>query len=542
MKKILIVVIGLTFWLSSCDKESLNNINPNQPTLEALKTEAGFQKGAFGVYNSLRAIESTNGWFYYTWFVQWSHNIMGDATVSSVGNFGIRWANQTAKIIRPDGTTILPPVGGIQPDELDDRNLRDASSDNVQAFEWFPAYSLIQHCNLMLEALNEVELTGSQEVIDMKVKTYKAWLYWWKGFGYSRLGSIYSKGVIVDEYGVTNDNYVPNTGLIDEATRNFNLSIEVLNTIPEDNGVYLATIDALIPSHFKVDGGYGGLLTPSMMIHNMNTYMARNILVNKYAADLTVADLNAIEALANEGITASDKVFTTRSTSDDNKCLVYTTAWTGYRLNLAWERMSERLVQDFRPGDARFTRNITTFETPYVNVSGRGYQYGTRYAAVDVIDGGEYMSGTSGLVEIPMACSYEENQLMLAEVKIRRDEVEAGLAHIDNVRAHQNAGLAALVGQGLTKEQALEELRSERRIGLFLKNVAFYDARRWGVLKPIAQGGGRENANVVFEGGVIEPCTIEYNYKEWWDVPANETDFNEISAGKGPGPRYSSAM
>ncbi|NLF42357.1 MAG: RagB/SusD family nutrient uptake outer membrane protein, partial [Bacteroidales bacterium] len=515
--------------------------NPNEPTPEALKTEAGMRKGAYGIYNSLRAIEGTNDWFYYTWFIQWAHNVMGDATVSSVGNFGIRWANQTSQIIRPDQTIITPPTGGSQIQELNTRNARDYGADNVQAFEWYPGYSLIQHCNLMLSVLNEeVEFIGTPEVVEMKVKTYQAWFYFWKGFGYSRLGSIYSQGLIVDEYGYTNSNYLPNTALIDEAARNFNLAIDILKTIADNDGTYATIFDALIPAHFKV--GNGGVLTPSMMIHTMNTYMARNILVNKYAADLTTADLNAIEELANEGITASDKIFTIRSTADDNKCLVYTTAWSGYRLNLAWERMSERLVQDFRPGDARFTRNITTFETPYVNVSGRGYQYGTRYAAVDAADGGEYMSGVAEAVEVPMACSYEENQLMLAEVKIRRDEVEAGLAHIDNVRAHQNAGLAALVGQGLTKEQALEELRSERRIGLFLKNVAFYDARRWGILKPLAQGGGRENANVVFEGGVVEPCTIEYNYKEWWDVPANETDFNPMTAGKGPGPRYSSAM
>jgi len=540
MKKLLITTIGLLFLVSSCDKESLNNVNPNYPTMETLKTEIGMRQGAYGVYNSLRAVETANDAYYYTWFVQWVHNIMGDATVSSVGNFGIRWANQTAQIIRPDGTTLTPPVGGRQNVELDNRNSREFGSDNVQAFEWMPMYTLIQHCNLMLDALNEVEFTGSEEVNAMKVKTYQIWFYFWKGFAYSRLGSIYSQGLIVDVYGETNDNYLPNAALIDEASRNFNLAIDLLETIDEGDETYMNTLDAIIPTHFKA--GNGGVLTPSMMIHTMNTYMARNILVNKYAADLTTADLNAIEELANEGITATDKIFTTRSMADDNKCLVYTTAWSAYRLNLTWERVSERLIQDFRPGDARYARNVDTLANPIINTSSRGYQYGTRMYLVSIENGGDFQSQVAGLAEIPMACSYEENQLMLAEVKIRRDEVEAGLAHIDNVRAHQNAGLAALVGQGLTKEQALEELRSERRIGLFLKNVAFYDARRWGVLKPLAQGGGRTNANVVFEGGVIEPCTIEYDYKEWWDVPANETDFNEIISGKSAGPRFSNAM
>ena len=83
---------------------------------------------------------------------------------------------------------------------------------------------------------------------------------------------------------------------------------------------------------------------------------------------------------------------------------------------------------------------------------------------------------------------------MLAEVKIRQGNTDAGLAHIDAVRNYQNAQLAAVAGTGLSQAQALEELRRERRIGLFLKGTPFYDARRWGLLKPLAQGGGRHNA------------------------------------------------
>jgi len=158
--------------------------------------------------------------------------------------------------------------------------------------------------------------------------------------------------------------------------------------------------------------------------------------------------------------------------------------------------------------------------------------YGTRYGAVD---GGDYASWEPGFCEIPMACSYEETQLMLAEVKIRKNQIEAGLAHIDAVRDYQNAQLDAVANTNLNKDEALEELRKERRIGLFLKGTSFYDARRWGVLKPLSQGGGRQNANVVVaSNGTVEPCTINYNYLEWWDVPANETDFNPIEIPNTP--------
>jgi hypothetical protein len=523
MKKI-IVFIGLSIALLACKKESLELINPNEPGMESLTTEDGIRKASYGIYNSLSAVQSTSSWYYYIWFTQWIHNVMGDATVSHVGNYGIRWANQTAQIIRPDGSTVTPPVGGKQHEELNNRNTRDWGSDNVQAHEWFPAYSLIGHCNVLLDVIDDVNFKGYEDIVSVKKKTYMAWSYWWKGFAYSRLGSIYKQGVINNTYG-EQASYVSQEELINEAERNFKSAIELLNTIDEGDATYLQIMSNLIPSHFQT--GNGGVITPSMFIRNINTYLARNILVNKYAADLTAAELTEVENYSNNGVTQGDLIFTVRSAASN--CLVYETAWSGYRLNLAWERVSERLIQDFRPGDNRLTRNF--YEgTLQVNPGQRGFQYSTRWLAQSVDDGGEFMSYTAGAVEIPLACSYEENQLMLAEVKIRRGEVDAGLAHIDNVRTYQNAGLTDLSGAGLTQEEALEELRSERRVGLFMKNVAFYDARRWGVLKPLSQGGGRQDAIVVFEGGVPEVCTIEYDYKEWFDVPANETDFNALPA------------
>jgi hypothetical protein len=524
MKKI-VVFLAISVWLISCQKESLQLVNPNEPTLEAFKTEAGINKAARGIYNPLSSTVTTSGdWYYYVWFTTWAYNVMGDATVSSVGNFGIRWANQTSRIIRSDGTVYTPPTGGSQPVELDNRNSRDFGSDNVQSFDWLPMYTLIGFCNSILEIIDEVDFTGSDDVIAMKRNTYRAWLYWWKGFAYSRIGSIYSQAVISNNYGEVNSNYVTRQAIIDEASRNFNLAKTILTAIPEGNTTYDAIMTSLIPTHFRT--GNGGLITPSMFTRNINTYMARNILVNKYASELNTADYTAIEALANEGVDTGDKIFTVRSYPVWQSCLVSETAWSPYRFNLAWERVSERLIQDFRPGDNRYTRNIELLSTPVVNPSGRGYQYSVRYRLISVDNGGDWMTQTAGLAEIPMACTYEENQLMLAELKIRRGEVDAGLAHIDNVRNYQNAQLPAISGTGLNQAQALEELRSERRIGLFQKNVAFYDARRWGVLKPLDQGGGRTNAVVVFDGGVADNCTIEYNYKEWWDVPANESDFN----------------
>jgi hypothetical protein len=67
---------------------------------------------------------------------------------------------------------------------------------------------------------------------------------------------------------------------------------------------------------------------------------------------------------------------------------------------------------------------------------------------------------------------------------------------VDAVRVFQNAGLPAVANTGLTQAQALEEVRRERRVALFLRGVAFYDARRLNITAPVASGGGRANAIV----------------------------------------------
>ncbi|WP_238200691.1 RagB/SusD family nutrient uptake outer membrane protein [Capnocytophaga canimorsus] len=520
MKKIIILVTLVSFF-ASCSKESLELYNPNEPGTESLATEEGIQKAAYGVYNPMRDSDD----YYYYWFVLTNHNIMGDVTTVSAGNFGWRYVNQVASITRPNGVVVTPPVGGTQVKMLEQFNSRDQGNNNPSAHEWVPMYGVIGHTNLMLSVLDDVQFTGTASEIATKKNTYKAWFLWWKAFAYSRIGSIYSKGLITDQYNKLVGNYVSNAEVLAEAKKVFTEAKNILSTINESDDTYKEIMNSLIPSHLK--SGNGGFISPGMFVRNINSYLARNILVNKYASELTQAELTEVEMLTNEGIKATDKIFTVRSNADDDLCLVYTTAWSPYRLLAGWENISERLVQDFKNGDNRFERNIALRGSAIYNPRGRGLSYGTRYQAVD---GGDYASSTAGSVEIPIACSYEENQLMLAEVKIRNNNVNDGLTHIDAVRNYQNAQLPNVSGMGLTKEQALEELRKERRVGLFQKGVAFYDARRWGILKPVAQGGGRQNANVVVDGnGTVEPCTIDYTYKEWFDVPAQETDFNPVS-------------
>jgi len=83
---------------------------------------------------------------------------------------------------------------------------------------------------------------------------------------------------------------------------------------------------------------------------------------------------------------------------------------------------------------------------------------------------------------------------------------------------------------------AYEELRKERRVALLFRNVAFYDARRWGIIDDISAGGGRTGCVVVnsTSGAVNTNATINYNFLDYWDVPDDETSLNPPSATSAP--------
>jgi hypothetical protein len=515
MKNALLIIFVLILW--GCKKNSLQLINPNEPSFESLKTEEGLVRFAAGIYNQ----PSTNYWF----MAMANHDIMGDSYYIPWGNFGWRWVNQVASIQLEDGTTLFPPQGGEQKIELKLRNDRSFGNDNAFFHEWRGMYFANNQANMLLDVIEKANLGVDGEV---KKKTLRAFAYWWKGFAYSRIGSMYIAGVINDKSGETNNNFVSSSRMLEEAAVNFDKSAAELMGIAENNPDFTGVFKRIIPDFTQ--RGQGGIVTPAMWKRHMNTYKARNILIAKKQADITISEWNKILAYCQDGIRSTDKIFTIRS-ADDNDFVG--TAWAPWRLLNGWFFISERLIQDFKPGDNRFTRNVATLSSPIVNQSGRGFQFGTRYGLKDISLGGEWASTIAGLAEIPFACSFEENELMLAEAKIFTERIDEAVGHINLVRNYQRAGLAALL-PGLTRTEAIEELRRERRIGLFLKNIAFYDARRWGVIDPVTSGGGRANAIVLTTGATPRRATINYNYMRYWDVPLNELDFNAPSSGSVP--------
>lgn len=345
---------------------------------------------------------------------------------------------------------------------------------------------------------------------------------------------MYYAGIINDEFTKVNADYVSKDEILTEAENNFAKAESLLVSLSA-NADYESVIDALIPSLCKV--GKGGALTTDQWIRNINTMRARNILVNTSVAEMTTEQWGKLLALTSSGISETDNTFTIRT--DDLGNLLPNNAFTAAQAigpasnGGGGNKVSERLIQDFKLGDKRFTNNFKQI-VAWIGPGDRGTSFNTRYL---LIDKGKGMPGvlvmcnrTIGAHELYIAGSYEENILMQAEANIYKGNIDAGLALIDELRTYQGAGLTAVAGTGLTSLQAKEELRRERRVALAFRGFSFYDARRWGVLE-----NGRSGAIVVdFNGVVSTNAKIDYGYLDYWDVPIAESFYNPPSSASAP--------
>jgi hypothetical protein len=255
---------------------------------------------------------------------------------------------------------------------------------------------------------------------------------------------------------------------------------------------------------------------------------------------MTTADWNSILTLVSNGVTSTDLVFTGRSASSGS----FLSATSGSVSSLTvgdptstTYKISERLIQEYKTGDKRLSSNFTSAIT-YLNQKG-GFTFSTRYRLTDVVAGSSgvtaYGSKTVGAYELYLGATYEENELMKAEANIKLNNIATGLASVDAVRTYQGAGIAAVSGVVTDPALAYEELRKERRVALLFRNVALYDARRWGVLDDVSAGGGRTGCVVLSTTGALNTnATINYNFLDYWDVPDDETALNPPSSTSAP--------
>lgn len=538
LKKYCSILLMGTALLGSCKKE-LAIENPNSPTPASLNSETGIVAFATGgIYiTGFKNVKYTDGVFGPFWSgATGFHELMGDVIGADAANAFLNQVGCPDKVTFDNGTTVLNPNSpNTQIALVRQANTNQQGANNFLYYEWAYMYNLIGACNLLLEKADEVTLSGDAA---SKRAAIKAWAYWWKGFAYSRIGSIYYAGLINNASFGTNGNYVSKEKIIEEANANLDKAVAAATAAPSSTE-FVDMLARIIPSFFQ--RGKGNPVTPDELKRNVSTLKARNLLVNKTVTQMQAADWQSILTLTAAGITATDNVFTARTDARGDLYSASQLIMGRTQSNIAGGatyKLSERWVQEFKTGDKRKDQN-TRMTTPYLGQADRGNAHFTRFA---LVDGGTGLSGVAvyantaaGAYELYLAGNYEENQLMRAEALIYTNQIEQGLAIIDAIRTAQGAGLAAVAGTGLTLDQAKEELRRERRIVCAFRGLSFYDARRWGVINPLSQGGGRRGAVLVNNSGVVSTNgTIEYGYLDYWDVPDNELAYNPAAAGSAP--------
>lgn len=523
----------------SCKKE-LDVKNDNQPTPETALTEKGilaFAQG--GIYrNGFVDLKHSDGVYGFFWSGAIGfHEMMGDAIGVEAANAFINQIGCPDEVRLDDNTVVINPNSPKkQYDLIRLVNQNSNQGQNPLFYEWAYMYSMISSCNFILTNIDKIAIPVEEAT---KKATLKAWAYWWKGFAYARIGSIYYAGIINNAPLSTNGNYVSRAAIIAESDRNLDLCSTTLDAVVTASA-HTGVLTTVLPSFCQV--GKGGALTVAEWKRNVNTLKARNILVNTKANAMSAAQWNSIITLTANGVLATDKVFTGRSNATGD-FLSPATGTVASKIQNALAggntyKLSERLVQEFKAGDRRLANNMA-ITTTWIGNSDRGNSYNTRYR---LINGGlgqagvkVYTNTAAGAEEIFLASSYEENTLMRAEALINTGSIDAGLALVDAVRISQGAGIAAVTGTGLTLVQAREELRRERRCALPFIGLSFYDARRYGFIDPVSAGGGRTGCVVLSKTGVVNTnARIDYSFLDFWDVPDNELAVNPPASGSAP--------
>lgn len=545
------IFLFVAFGLGSCKKQ-LDVGDPNDPTLAANASDENgiIQLATGGVY--INGFQNGDGWLGNSYFsLPYGYSeLMGDVVTGEAANQLINQISLPDYVILDDGTKISNSASSRSVLKLGNTRAQTGAGNNPFYYQWLNMYAMNTACNTVLGQLNTIKFSGDATT---RSNTVAAWCHWWKGYAYASIGTLYYAGLVYDAAGSSNANYLSKDAMIAASNAELDKAASILGSITS-TGDYNAVLGKLIPSFCQV--GKGGVLTPTMWIHNINTLKARNLLLNKLApfvngnpsaaitgastSTMTSADWQNVLTLAGAGIAKGDYVFTGRSTATNGFFTAsggtVSALTTGLNTGKTF-KISERFMQDFKSGDKRLTNDFTD-TVLYLNQVG-GFTFSTRYSVVSGGFGasGVYVYGNNatGGYELFIAGSYEENQLMIAEANIRLGNIDGGLSNVDAVRAYQGSGVPAVSGTGLNLSQALRELVMERRAALAFRGISFYDARRWGWTYDVSKGGGNYNAVVYTSDKKLNTkATINYNFLDYWDVPADESDLNPPAAGSAP--------
>ena len=504
---VLILVTGSL----SCEN-GLDVNNPNEPTLEVVKNEEGLKRVARGIYGT------GNGWF--EWIVWMYHESMGDNVTIPYTNYNWFYLSGTVeKVAMSDGTVVTPAAssntGRSQSDWVNFVNDREDPRGAIQ-YEWEAMYRMNNEANLILKTLDEgVDFSGAPAVQAEKQKAYKAFAHFWKGYAYSRIGLMYERGLIIDEYGENNNNFVTPGAMLTESNRQFDLALQ-------DIGSLSSIITDIQPEIFPTS------VTAASMEQAANTIKARNLLCGSYRSELTQADWQEIKSLASNGLMSNDGALLI----DSDEATFLTTITARWRLANFWAAPSARIIQAaaHAGNDQRLSNNFAqatalsltrSTANPHLNAP---FQALAPYASPNPAEAPQYL------------VSAEENMLMLAEAELALGNPDVAAGHINDVRTMQSAGVNPI------NSATVEDIYWERKIALFMRNLAFYDNRRFKYLLSETEGGGLDDAWIYrwdsdnSQFNLDQQATLYYDFAEYWPLPVQETTFNSPDGSGSPTP------
>src|SRR6187549_1191665 len=255
MKKIKIFSLVIALLALSACQDQLDIKNPNAPTPESAKTERGIISLAQGAvyvngFYSLKYTDGVPGRF-WTGAVGF-HELMGDIVGEEAANWYGNQIGMPDQVVHDDASVVKNPASPSTQKELIKMvNVNSNQGNNPLFHEWAAMYGMNNACNVTLSLVDGVAFLGDA---DTKKNTLKAWSYFWKGYAYSRIGSIYIAGIINNEPLKTNGNFVTKEAILAEAEANFAEAEKLLNGL-STGGDYDVVLGTLIPSICQVGKG-----------------------------------------------------------------------------------------------------------------------------------------------------------------------------------------------------------------------------------------------------------------------------------------------
>jgi hypothetical protein len=361
----------------------------------------------------------------------------------------------------------------------------------------------------MLQALDEgVPFSGNAQ---QKEDAYRAWAHFWKGYGYALVGLFYEEGIINNDPIATNNDYKSNAEMIAQAQAELDIALQTA-------GQFGAIANDVIPTFFPTN------VTAESFIQNIYTLKARSLLMSKRRPDITTAEWEQIRDWATQGLMDNSGALVIES--DESTYLTTVTQRWRLATNI-WHRVSARVIQILSENDdARLDR--------FQFDSGGGF-FANRVTQPQInspwltLPTSPYAAQTPGIAP-QFVLSAEENKLMLAEAELALGNPDVAAEWVNDVRNMplQQAGLPDLATATLT------DIRNERKVALFSRALAFYDARRLGELDSKAEGGGIQDVWVYHLDGsgnlVLDTdADIYFDFLDYYVIPDAESDFNPRS-------------